>query len=83
MDATIVGSIVGALIGALAAIIVAVINSNAQHKRFLAEMKEQNTLYMYRVEQLEAKVDKHNHFDGRLIALEEQMKVVIARANDG
>ena len=80
MDATIVGSIVGALIDALAAIVVAVINSSTQHKRFLDEMKEQNKLYMYRVEQLENKVDKHNHFDGRLIALEEQVKTLFNKA---
>ena len=70
-----------ALIGAAAAIIVSVINSNAQHKRFLAELDKQISLIAYRIEQLEAKVSVHNHFDSRLVALEEQVKTLLNRTS--
>ena len=70
-----------ALIGAAAAIIVSVINSNAQHKRFLAELDKQISLIAYRIEQLEAKVSAHNHFDSRLVALEEQVKSLLNRVD--
>lgn len=65
-----------ALIGAAAAIVVSIINSNAQHKRFLSELDKQNTLIAYRLEQLEMKVSAHNHFDSRLVALEEKVKTL-------
>lgn len=87
MDATIIGSVVGALIGALAAIVVAVINSKTQHAKYIAELEKQNAQYisefekqnslmMYRLEQLELKVGQHNHFDTRLVAVEQQIKTL-------
>lgn len=39
-------------------------------------------LMSYRIEQLEKKVDKHNHFAERVPVLEEQMKVVNHRIED-
>ena len=39
-------------------------------------------LMSYRIEQLEKKVDKHNHFAERVPILEEQMKVVNHRIED-
>ena len=69
-----------ALIGAAAAIVVSIVNSNAQHKRFLSEIDKQNALIAYRLEQLEDKVGAHNHFDSRLVALEEQIKTLYNKA---
>lgn len=39
-------------------------------------------LMSYRIEQLEKKVDKHNHFAERVPVLEEQMKVANHRIED-
>lgn len=39
-------------------------------------------LMSYRIEQLEKKVDKHNHFAERVPILEEQMKVANHRIDD-
>ena len=39
-------------------------------------------LTSYRVEQLEKKVDKHNHFAERLPVLEEKIKVMNHRLDD-
>lgn len=68
-----------AVIGAAAAIVVSIINSNAQHRKFLSEMEKQNALIVYRLDQLEDKVGQHNHFDSRLVALEEQVKTLFNR----
>ena len=77
MDAPIaIATIVAAALSAGAAILVSVINGNNQHKRFLSELDKQNALVIYRLEQLEAKVNAHNHFDSRLVALEEQVKTL-------
>lgn len=39
-------------------------------------------LTSYRVEQLEKKVDKHNHFADRMPVVEEQIKVINHRLSD-
>lgn len=39
-------------------------------------------LMTYRIEQLEKKVDKHNHFAERIPVLEEQIKVANHRIDD-
>ena len=39
-------------------------------------------LMSYRIEQLEKKVDKHNHFAERMPVVEEQMKVANHRIDD-
>ena len=39
-------------------------------------------LTSYRVEQLEKKVDKHNHFAARMPVVEEQIKVIDRRIDD-
>lgn len=39
-------------------------------------------LTSYRVEQLEKKVDKHNHFAARIPVVEEQIKVINHRLSD-
>lgn len=39
-------------------------------------------LMSYRIEQLEKKVDKHNHFAERMPVVEEQIKVVNHRLED-
>lgn len=79
--------ILSALISAAVTLIVCTKNNNAQQKRFLAEhnaqqdkflaeMKEQASLTRYRLEQLEAKVNAHNHFDNRLAVMEERIKTL-------
>lgn len=39
-------------------------------------------LMSYRIEQLEKKVDKHNHFAERMPVVEEQIKVINHRVDD-
>lgn len=39
-------------------------------------------LMSYRIEQLEKKVDKHNHFAERMPVMEEQIKVINHRIED-
>lgn len=39
-------------------------------------------LMSYRIEQLEKKVDKHNHFAERMPVVEEQIKVIYHRLED-
>lgn len=39
-------------------------------------------LMSYRIEQLEKKVDKHNHFAERMPVVEEQIKVINHRIED-
>ena len=39
-------------------------------------------LMSYRIEQLEKKVDKHNHFAERMPVVEEQIKVINHRISD-
>lgn len=39
-------------------------------------------LMSYRIEQLEKKVDKHNHFAERMPVIEEQVKVINHRIDD-
>lgn len=55
----------GALIGAIASIIVCVINNN-----------KQNALMFYRLEQLEKKVDKHNHLVERMYSAENKISIL-------
>ena len=80
--ATIIAAISSALISAAVTIIISVKNSNAQHNRFMAELSSQNKMFLYRLEQLESKVSAHNHFDSRLVALEEQIKTLFHRINN-
>lgn len=68
-------TIIAAVISAGAAIIVCVINSNAQHKKLLAELDKHDTLQAYRIEQLEKKVDKHNNLIDRTYHLEQETAV--------
>ena len=73
--ATIIGTIIGAIIGAIAAIVVAVIQSRAQHNSMASALKEQNALVTYRMDQLEEKVDKHNHLVERMYAVEQTQNI--------
>lgn len=82
-------TILAALISAAAAIIVGVLNSNAQHKKLLADLEKRDALQMYRIEQLEKKMDKHNSLVERVYNLErdttlqdEKIKVANHRIDD-
>lgn len=57
---TVTATIISALIGAAASIVVCIINNN-----------KQNALILYRLEQLEKKVEKHNNLVDRTYKLEE------------
>ena len=85
--ATIIAAIITTLVGAAVSLLVCIINSKAQHAKYLAELEKQNAQYiaefekqnslmMYRLEQLELKVGQHNHFDTRLVAVEQQIKAL-------
>lgn len=65
-------AVLSALISAAAAITVCVINANVNHKKLLSELEKRDELQMYRIEQLEKKVDKHNNLVERTYHLEEQ-----------
>ena len=72
---TVMASIISALISGMVAIIVCIINANSNHKKLLLELEKQNEMQMYRIEQLEKKVDKHNNHTERIYKLEEQSAV--------
>lgn len=72
---TIVAAIFSALISATAAIIVGVLNSKSNHKKLLADLEKRDEMQMYRIEQLEKKVDKHNNLVERTYELEKRTDV--------
>ena len=74
MGATI-ATIGAALISAAAAIVVCMINSNTNHKKLLSELEKRDEMQMYRIEQLEKKVDKHNNIVERTYELERRTDV--------
>lgn len=73
---------IAALLAFISAIVVAVINSKAQTKAFLAELDKQNALVVYRLEQLEKELAAFNDFRPRLVALEQQVKTLLAQQED-
>lgn len=72
---TVLATICGALISAAAAIIVGVINSKSNHKKLVADLEKRDEMQMYRIEQLEKKVDKHNNLVERTYELEKRTDV--------
>lgn len=82
-------TIIAALISASAAVLVCIINSNAQHRKLLAELDKRDELQAYRIDQLEKKVDKHNQVIDRTykleqdeLLIEEKIKVANHRIED-
>lgn len=69
-------TIIAALISAASAIAVCIINNNANHKKLLTELEKRDALQAYRIEQLEKKVDKHNHLVERTYQLKEAITLV-------
>ena len=65
-------TIISAIIAAAASLIVSVINSAAQHKKYIAELEKHDALNAYRLPELEKKVDKHNNLVERPYHLEEK-----------
>lgn len=72
-------SVLAAALSGVVAIVVSVINSRAQHKSLMSDLKTRDELQQYRLDQLEKKVDQHNHLDSRIVALEEQVKTLFNR----
>lgn len=64
-------TLLGAVVGAIASIIVCIINNN-----------KQNALMLYRLEQLEKKVDKHNHLVERMYSAENKITQLEDKIND-
>lgn len=62
---TAISTIIGAVISAFVALVV----SNKQNDKTMA-------LVLYRLEQLEAKVDKHNNLVERMSVVEEKLKLL-------
>lgn len=77
-----VASVLGAALSGIVAIVVSLINSRAQHRSFMAELDKQAEVQKYRLDQLEKKVDQHNHLDRRIVALEEQVKTLFNYAKE-
>lgn len=71
-----IATVIGAVLSGIVAIAVSLINSRAQHRVFMSKLDKQDAMQQYRLEQLEKKVDQHNHFDRRIVALEEQVKTL-------
>lgn len=69
-------TVIAALISAAAAVIVCIINSNAQHRKLLAELEQRDNLQAYRIEKLEEKVDKHNQVVERTYKLEQEYSLL-------
>lgn len=65
---TALSTIIGAIIAAAASIIVCVINNNRQNSKH-------DAVVSYRIDQLEKKVDLHNHLIDRMYKVEEQNSV--------
>ena len=61
---TAIATIIGAIIGAVTSIVVCIINNN-----------KQNALMLYRLEQLEKKVDKHNNLVERMYVVETKLNI--------
>lgn len=82
-------TIISAIIAAAASLIVSVINSSAQHKKYIAELEKHDALNVYRLAELEKKVDKHNnlvertyHLEEKAALMEEKIKVANHRLED-
>ena len=63
-------------------IVVAVVTGGLAFLGVLVANRKTGALIAYRLEQLEAKVDKHNHFAQRMPVIEEQIKVANHRIED-
>ncbi|MCD7722683.1 MAG: hemolysin XhlA family protein [Clostridiales bacterium] len=72
MAATIIASI----ISACAALAVCMINNGIQHKAQKEQANKTTALIVYRLEQLEAKVQKHNEVVERTYKLEQREAVI-------
>lgn len=68
-------TIIAALISAAGAVVVCLISQSASHKKFISELEKRDELQAYRIEQLEAKVDKHNNLVERMYRLEDRANV--------
>lgn len=86
---TAMATVLAALLSAAAAIVVGIFNSNAQHKKITDELEKHSALQLYRIEQLEKKVEKHNNIIERTYELEskaqlfdEKLKVANHRIDD-
>ena len=75
-------TIIAALISAAAAVLVCIINSNAQHRKLLAELDKRDELQAYRIDQLEKKVDKHNKVIDRTYNLEQDELLIEEKIKD-
>lgn len=82
-------TIIAALISGIVAIVVCVLNSNANHKKVLAELENRDAIHDERLKQLKESVDKHNQVIERTFKLEqdaalleEKIKVANHRIDD-
>lgn len=78
-----------AIIPSILTLVGVIITNSVHNKNISAEAKAQSELFMYRVEQLERKVEKHNNLVERTYKLEEltavqdeQIKVANHRIDD-
>ena len=81
--------IISALIGAAGAIIVCVIQANTQHQKQQAQFDKAIGLIEYKLDELTAKVEKHNNLIDRIYKVEqtvslheEKIKVANHRIDD-
>ena len=63
-------------------IVVALITGGLAFLGVVVTNRKTGALIAYRLKQLEAKVDKHNHFAERMPVIEEQIKVANHRIDD-
>lgn len=64
------------LITGILSLVGVVVTVHSGNKKTEAQMKEQTDLTLYRIDQLEKKVEKHNNVIERVYALEKQEAVI-------
>ena len=75
-------TIIAAVITGICTILGVVITVHYGNKRTEKQIKEQNDLTLYRIQQLEKKQDKHNTLIERVYKLEEKESVLEERQNN-
>jgi len=75
-------SVITALITGAITLVVCLINNRSQMNKVVAALDKNNALFVYRVEQLEKKVDKHNNVVERMFKVESDLKTAFVKIDE-